>query len=189
MSWPITVLVFVTDDFPGVEELIGKLFPFADHGRLMACNRPLLRLFIPPPFWRGSVPSAGGDKSYTGSFKHRVGERILFCHISRQAGAHRLDGPCVFPVMHGARLAPPALRGRTTAHRFFIIRRMDRILVLQDGGEGDLWGAPIRGHSTPCCSSPWEIEIEASSLLTTLYKFPAEQTPLQGLYSHQGCKA
>ena len=24
------VLVFVTDDFPGVEELIGKLFPFAD---------------------------------------------------------------------------------------------------------------------------------------------------------------
>jgi len=25
------VLVFVTDDFPGVEDLIGKLFPFADH--------------------------------------------------------------------------------------------------------------------------------------------------------------
>ena len=24
-------MVFVTDDFPGVEELIGKLFPFADH--------------------------------------------------------------------------------------------------------------------------------------------------------------
>ena len=24
------VLVFVTDDFPGVEDLIGKLFPFAD---------------------------------------------------------------------------------------------------------------------------------------------------------------
>ena len=136
------------------------------------------------------MPSASSDKSYTGSFKHRVGKRILFCHISRQAGARRSDGPCVFPVMHGTRLAPPVLRGRTTtAHRFFIIRRMDRILVLQDGGEGDLWGAPTRGHSTPCGSSPWEIEMEASSLLITLHKFHAEQTPLQGRYSHQGCKA
>ena len=134
--------------------------------------------------------SAGGDKSYTGSFKHRVGKRILFCHISRQAGARRSVGPRVFSAMHGTRLAPPALRGRTTtAHRFFIIRRMDRILVLQDGGERGLWGAPTRGHSTPCGSSPWEIKMGESTLLTTLYKFPAELTPLQGLYSHQGCKA
>jgi len=54
--------------------------------------------------------SAGRDKNYTGSFKHRVGERILFCHISRQAGARKSVGPHVFPVMYGTRLDPPACK-------------------------------------------------------------------------------
>jgi len=91
------------------------------------------------------VLSAGGDKSYTGTFKHRVGERILFCHISRQVGARRSDGPCVFPVMHGARLDPPALRGRTTAHRFPQDGPDPGAPPRGDGGEGGLWEGSHQG--------------------------------------------
>ena len=129
--------------------------------------------------------SVGGDKSYTGSFKHRVGERILFCHISRQAGGRKSVGPHVFSAMHGTRLAPPALRGPTTAHRF-----------PQDGpdpGTPRQWrrgslGAPTGGHSTPCGSSPWEVERKHPHCSQLYINSPPSKHHCKGYTATKGAK-
>jgi len=97
------VVVFIT--LPSAH-FTRHLHAFTSLGRLIACSSGYCVSSF-PLFRRGLVLSAGGDKSYTGSFKHRVGKRILFCHISRQVGARKSFGPRVFSTMHGTRLDPP----------------------------------------------------------------------------------
>jgi putative transposase len=41
------VLIFVTDDFPGVKEIIKKLYPFADHQLYFIHMQRNLRIDLP----------------------------------------------------------------------------------------------------------------------------------------------